>query len=343
MDTGQFSSPAQAVIHAFTVNLTDPGWPSGSLLQGSDGGLYGTTAWAGDENCPVSIDLPGCGTIFKSDPSGNLTITHSFSGFDGADPNAPLIQGSDGNFYGTSALGGDLPCPLGLGEGCGVAFRMDPSGKVTALHVFSASGGIKPSALIQAKGGDFYGTANGGGNLSCPLGFGGCGTVFKIDTSGNLTVIHSFFGPDGANPTAPLIQGIDGAFYGTTPIGGASNGGAAFRLDATGNFTTLHSFSTVEGEDPSGLIQGSDGYFYGTTQGGGSANAGTIFKMDISGNVTVLHSFTGGTSNGSVPSASLVQGKDGNLYGVTAYGGSSGDGVIFRISNLGVLSTAGLH
>ena len=332
------------VIHAFTVNLTDPGWPSGSLLQGSDGSLYGTTAWAGDPNCPVSIDLPGCGTIFRSDPSGNLTITHAFSGLDGAVPNAPLIQASDGNFYGTTALGGDLPCPLGLGDGCGVAFRMDPSGKVTVLHVFSASGGINPSAaLIQAKGGDFYGTANGGGNLSCPLVSGGCGTVFKIDTSGNLTVLYSFFGSDGANPTAPLIQGIDGAFYGTTPIGGASKLGAAFRLDATGNFTVLHSFSTVEGEEPSGLIQGSDGYFYGTTQEGGSANAGTIFKMDISGNVTVLHSFTGGTSNGSVPSASLVQGKDGNLYGVTAYGGSSGDGVIFRISNLGVLSTAGLH
>jgi uncharacterized repeat protein (TIGR03803 family) len=302
------SSGNVSVMHSFTG--FDGTIPISALVQASDGNFYGTAQGGG---------TAGFGTIFKMDTSGNLSVLHSFTftGSDGDDPIAALIQTSDGNFYGSTRVGGTA--------GFGTVFKMDSSGNVTVLHSFTGSDGDVPAAtLIQAKDGSFYGTTEGGGTA-------GCGTIFRMDNVGNVVVMHSFTGADGCSPAAGLIQAKDGIFYGTTIEGGTANSGTAFKMDGSGNVTVLHSFIGRDGDNPyASLVQASDGNFYGTTQVGGAAGLGTVFRMDSSGNVTVLHSFTG--QDGSGPKAGLLQGTDGNLYGTTESGGSNFIGVVFRIN-----------
>ena len=251
-------------------------------------------------------------------------VLHSFAGSDGANPYAGLIQATDGNFYGTTSVGGIWAT--------GTVFKMDASGNITTLHSFAGSDGANPYAgLIQATDGNFYGTTFGGA--------GGYGTVFKMDASGNLTTLHSFAGSDGgdgANPSECLIQATDGNFYGTTRQGGAIGSGTVFKMDASGNLTTLHSFAGSDGAYPyARLIQATDGNFYGTTSEGGASGFGTVFKMDASGNVTTLHFFA--RSDGANPYAGLIQATDGNFYGTT-YGGAVA-GTVFKMDASGNLTT----
>ena len=207
--------------------------------------------------------------------------------------------------------------------------------------VYSFTGltdGAAPSAaLVQGSDGYYYGTAQlGGAN--------GDGTLFKVDSSSNVTPLHQFSGKDGANPLGALIQASDGNFYGTTKLGGAKSEGTIFKMDSLGNLTTLHSFTGGDdGAQPSGsLIQASDGYLYGATLVGGASSAGVVFRTDTSGNMTTLYSFSGGT-DGYGPEGSLIQATDGYFYGVTQNGGdltceilpTSGCGTIFRIDSNG--------
>ena len=136
-------------------------------------------------------------------------VVHAFTGADGTNPYASLIQGTDGNFYGTTSSGGNF--------NFGTVFQMTPSGAVTVLHAFTGGtdGGSPYASLIQATDGNFYGTASAGGM--------GAGTVFQITPSGAFTVLHAFTGADGAAPYAALIQGADGNFYGTTANGGVTH------------------------------------------------------------------------------------------------------------------------
>jgi uncharacterized repeat protein (TIGR03803 family) len=179
---------------------------------------------------------------------------------------------------------------------------------------------------MQATDGNFYGTAYYGG----PSGGLGDGTVYKMDASGVVTVIHSFAGADGAQPFASLVQGTDGYLYGTTVGGGAYGGGTVFKVNTLGNLTVLHSFSGgVDGAGPHGrLMQGADGNFYGTTSGGGAFGQGTIFTMNATGDVTVLHSFSNADAGSVV--GGVIQGTDGNLYG-SGQGGSKSSGVVYRL------------
>ncbi len=298
------------VLHSFSGYPSDGQWPTAGPIQASDGNFYGTTEDGGASRM---------GTIFKMNVSGNLTLLHSFSGADGTFPYAGLIQGSDGDLYGTASLGG--------ASEDGTVFETDTSGNLNVLYSFSGTDGWNPYAsLIQASDGKFYGTTyEGGASHNCKSG---CGTAFKMDAVGNLTVLHSFSGADGANPYAGVIQGNDGNFYGTTYDGGASlSYGTVFRMDASGNVTVLHSFSCSDAAQPqAALVQGSDGNFYGTTTKCGSSGFGTVFEMDTSGNLTVLHSFSG--YDGAEPTAALVQGSDGNFYGTTYYGGASYPGAM---------------
>jgi uncharacterized repeat protein (TIGR03803 family) len=295
--------------------------PLAALIQGSDGNFYGATASGGAN---------GLGTVFKITSTGTLTTLHSFAGSDGASPQfGRWIQGSDGNFYGTSSQGGE--------HNVGTVFKITSSGTFTLLHSFAGgSDGSYPYAgLIQASDGNFYGTAALGGAS-------GVGTVFKMDSSGAVTTLHSFAGSDGSYPQAELIDGSDGNFYGTTLSGGgpsnALNQGTVFKITPSGTFTSLHSFARIDGTQPlAGLIKGSDGNFYGTTNQGGTSSVGTVFKMDSSGNVTSLHSFAG--SDGSGPSAGLIQGSDGNFYGTTNGGGAEGDGTVFKMNISGTLTS----
>jgi uncharacterized repeat protein (TIGR03803 family) len=200
---------------------------------------------------------------------------------------------------------------------------MTPSGTFSIVHVFTGADGADPMAvLIQATDGNFYGTTTAGGTSDL-------GTVFRMTPGGVVTTLHAFAGgADGANPQAALIQASDGNFYGTTLEGGIG-WGTVFKMAPDGTLTILHGFDAFDGLSPEGsLIQATDGNFYGTTFGGGTSGSGTVFQMTPSGTLTVLHSFIGGT-DGVTPVAPLIQAPDGNLYGTTSGGGTSGWGVVF--------------
>jgi uncharacterized repeat protein (TIGR03803 family) len=154
--------------------------------------------------------------------------------------------------------------------------------------------------------------------------------------------LHSFSDTDGAEPQVSLAQGIDGAFYGTTKLGGANGDGTVFKISPNGTLSTLHSFDDTDGAEPSGgLILATDGNFYGTTQAGGASGDGTVFKISPSGMLTTLYSFCSksGCTDGADPSEGLVQAVDGSFYGPTADGGADGDGTVFKITPSGILTT----
>jgi uncharacterized repeat protein (TIGR03803 family) len=324
-----------------------------SLIQGVNGDLYGTTLQGG-ANCPPG----GCGTVFQLSPKGLKTL-YSLCALpsctDGADPNAGLTQGTDGNFYGTNSSGGDFQF--------GTVFKITPTGTLTILHSFCitqtncSDGAVPAGSLIQAIDGDFYGTTTAGGGVGpgCLIG-GGCGTVFKMTSLGTLTTLHVFCSkgkcPDGAGPSTALVQATDGNFYGTTSTGGntrcqAPYGcGTVFRMNPTGKLTTIHTFCSqpdcTDGAIPLGvLVQGVDGNLYGTTEGFG--NGGTAFKITPDGTLTTIYTFCSlpGCSDGGGPVAGLIQATDGNFYGTTDGGGINGCscGTIFTITSGGVLTT----
>jgi uncharacterized repeat protein (TIGR03803 family) len=317
-------------LHSFGV-WANGASPNGALIQGSNGDFYGTTPTGGTNG--------GWGTVFKINASGALTTLYSFTGgADGWNPAAPLVQGSDGNFYGTTYSGGS-----------GTVFRISPGGALTTLYYFTGGddGGGPQGALVQGSDGSFYGTTAWGGTGSSGR-VHGVGTVFRITTNGVLTTLYSFKGPNWAwDPEAGLVQGSDGYFYGTTWGGGTNGQGTVFKINSSGAFTILHSFTGVgDGRHPQvALVQGSDGNFYGTTPFGGVDDQGTVFKITASGTLTTLYSFTG-TNDGGYPYAGLVQGSDGNFYGTTDadfYGSDPSpiapSGTVFQITPKGALTT----
>jgi uncharacterized repeat protein (TIGR03803 family) len=305
------------VLHTF-IGGADGANPSAALVQAGDGNFYGTTSFGGTFND---------GTVFMMTPAGTVTIMHSFNGgtTDGAVPFAALIQATDGNFYGTTSDGG--------ASNTGTVFKITPSDTVTVLYSFTAGNdGAGPAArLLQATDGNFYGTTSSGGAF-------GVGTIFKMTSSGAITVLYTFTGgTDGAAPFAALIQSADGNFYGTTSLGGASGFGTAFKMTPSGTLTVIHGFTggATDGANPSTLIQTTDGTFYGTTGFGGTGcsgqpGCGTVFKMTSGGAVTVLHLFTG-VADGATPLCALTQATDGTFYGTTYSGGASGTGVVFQL------------
>ncbi len=302
-----------ATLHSF--NGSDGSNPRAGLVTDSAGNLYGTTTGGGSA---------GQGTVFKIPAAGGvLTVLHNFGdgtvANDGAHPYAGLILDSSGNYlYGTTAGGGSWMN--------GTVFRLDTSGKnLSVLHSFSGTDGADPQAgLILDSSGNLYGTTQGGGSWIN-------GTVFTLDTSGNLNVLHSFSGGnDGALPDAGLVLDSSGNLYGTTAGGGSAGYGTVFSLDTSSkNFNVLHSFSGTDGANPfADLVLDSSGNLYGTTFGGGSGSGGTVFKLNTSGSpFAVLYSFSGGDDGGK-PHAGLVLDSSGNLYGTT-FGGY---GTVFEIA-----------
>jgi len=256
-------TPSGAFTELYLFSGPDGSRPYSGLIQASDGNFYGTTATGGAYGY--------YGTAFKLTPSGQLTTLISFGDLTaGANPEAGLVQGSDGNFYGTTF--GD-----GISDN-GTVFQLTLSGGSATLYSFlsiSGSDGANPVAsLVQGGDGNFYGTTIGGGLF-------GYGTVFRITPSGALTTLHSFNGTDGAGPDGSLVQGSDGNFYGTTVGGAVNNHGTVFQLTSSGGLTTLYSFNN-EGINPHGsLVQGTDGSFYGTTSSGGYYSVGTVYKINI--------------------------------------------------------------
>jgi uncharacterized repeat protein (TIGR03803 family) len=301
------------------------------------GNLYGATQNGGDLTC--DIDQSGCGTVFKVDTTRTETVLHSFTGgADGIEPKAGLVQDAAGNLYGTTFNGG--------AHGYGTVFKLDPTGTETVLYSFTGGvDGASPLAgLVMDAAGDLYGTTQLGGDLTCPrLGGPGCGTLFKVDTTGAETVLHSFTGgADGLEPTAELVQDAAGNLYGTTSNGGAHSYGTVFKLNPTGTETVLYSFTGgADGASPlAGLVMDAAGNLYGTTQLGGAFSAGTVFEVSASGAEIVLYSFTGG-SDGSLPEGGLLIDAANNLYGTTDHGGDLtcgqglGCGTVFKLDKTG--------
>jgi uncharacterized repeat protein (TIGR03803 family) len=279
-------------------------------------------------------------------------VLYTFTGgTDGAVPQGALIQDSQGNLYGTTRVAGDLfGCLNDTGTGCGVVFKLNAQGGETVLHTFYGYGlgdGVYPqSDLIQDAEGNLYGTTPVDGSEN------GEGVAFKVDQSGNETILYRFGPPGGTNGNAPmagLVRDQEGNLYGTTSGGGDSSGcgsdgcGVLFKLDPAGNLTVLYNFTGgTDGSYPSAdLVQDNQGNFYGTTlHGGGTPDAGVVFKVDATGRETVIYRFTGGADGGS-PYAGVVRDGNGNLYGTTAFGGLSGCsggsdcGVIFKVDSSG--------
>jgi uncharacterized protein (TIGR03437 family) len=295
-----------------------------------------------------------------SSDAQTFTTLAAFNGINGASPlnrnGSSLVQGDDGNFYGTTRSGGL--------SGNGTVFKLTPDGTLTALYSFmgrfdgsSPTNGLTPGAdgnlygttpttifkittggtfttlydstqhpsgptqfngLIQARDGNFYGTSSGG-----------AGTVFRITPAGALLVLFTFSagGPNGAQPVNPLVQGSDGNFYGTTPA-------TVFKMTPSGTLITLNKLSagvTVAGP----LIQATDGNFYGITSGG---SASIVFKMIPNGTLITVYTFCAGCPGGSGPGSGLIQGRDGNLYGITGSGAIHNGGAIFQVTLSGRLT-----
>ena len=259
-----------------------------------------------------------------------LTNLVSFNGTNGANPQATLVQGMDGNFYGTTYTN------LGTIGGYGTVFQMTPGGVLNTLVSFGYTNGANPSAaLVQGANGILYGTTSSGGTN------GGYGTVFQITTNGILTSLVSFGNTNGANPQGALVVGPNGNFYGTTSAGGSNGLGTVFEMTPGGVLTTLISFNSTNGANPQcALVLAGDGNFYGTTSAGGTNDDnGTVFRMTGDGALTSLFSFAG--TNGYYPYSGLTLGTNGNLYGTTVGGGPNVNfnGTVFQITTNGVLTT----
>ncbi len=283
----QAQSYTETVLYSFSGG-SDGGLPNGVALD-SQGNLYGVAQYGGYKACGPRA-YQSCGTVFKLDTAEHLTVIHDFTGSrgDGINPLAGVILDGQGNLYGTTVAGGNLSCTLpspwgGQVNGCGMVYKLDPSGHETVLHSFTGlSGGGDGAgpyaAVVEDGAGNLYGTTYWGGNgssLCTSNGQQGCGTVFKVDPSGHETVLYRFTGAngDGESPEAALVLDAQGNLYGTTSFGGSYGFGTVFKVDPSGHETVLHSFRGVnegmmngDGAYPvRALVFDGQGNLYGTT------------------------------------------------------------------------------
>ena len=252
-----------------------------------------------------------------------------------------LVQGLDGNFYGTTQGGGET-CANNPFATCGVVFKVTPAGKLTVPYDFCQNdctdGGAPFSGLFLSPSGKFYGTTTSGGvNHN--------GALYEITPSGVLTTLHSFTGTNAEGiPYGPVVE-ADGAFYGITGLGGASAYGTIYKVTPNGTLTTLHTFSGTDGDEvgleAEGLLEAPNGDFYGATAYGtlNSNGCGTIFKMTSKGTFKTLYGFPSSSTQGCGPFDGLVQAPDGDLYGTTVGGGPANDGTIFKMTPSGTLTS----
>jgi len=319
-----------SVKHSF-LGPPDGANPFAGLIVDRAGNLYGTTESGGGTN--------NGGTIVEMSPGGTETVLYRFAGgSDGEHPGANLLLDAAGNLYGTTQAGGQ--------SNAGTIFKYSAAGQETVLYTFTggADGGTPKCHLVRDNQGDLYGTAESGG-------VSGNGVVFKLDASGNQTVLYSFKGgSDGAIPQAGLVSDTNFNLYGVTTTGGdvscnAPYGcGTIFRLSPAGKEIIVHRFTGTNGDGafPVGdLIIDQQGILYGTTESGGDASCfggagcGTVFKVSKTGQLSMIYRFKPTGGDGQFPEASLIRDAGGNLYGTTYQGGSTGFGTAFKVTNAG--------
>lgn len=317
----------ETILYRFQQAPPDGNFPALGVTRDADGNLYGTTYWGGTDK--VS------GTVYKVTEKGVETVLYSFQGgTDGYSPQSRLLLDSAGNLFGTTEAS---------------VFELTESGQEITLHDFMGSpdGSDAFAGLTRDAEGNFYGTTQLGGNVGCG-GNEGCGTVFKLDPANNETILYRFSGgKDGAYPLwGDLVLDGGGNLYGTTLSGGlrAHNCitlgcGLVFRLDKNGGLRALHRFTGgVGGAGPyAGVTRDKSGNLYGTVYTGGDLKClaphgcGLVYKLSKAGVFTVLHRFTGG-NDGLWPLGGVMLDSMGNIYGTAAYGGTYGNGVVFKIT-----------
>lgn len=329
---------ARAQTFTTLYNFTggpDGGGPHAGVIQDAAGNLYGNTFYGGDRKCAAG----GCGVVFKMNSAGKETVVHTFSGRDDAwQPSIPLVRSKAGDLYGTAENGA-----------YGAIFKIDTAGNEMLLYSFNdGSGGCSPlQGLVWGESNTLVGTTE-------ECGSSNYGTIFRVDSAGNLTVLHSFAGypTDAGSPFyGHLTPDKLGNLYGVTVYGGSSKEctpegcGALYKLSRNGTLTVLHSFAggTSDGCYPMGsVVQDKAGNLYGTTNQCGSQSGGIIWKVSKKGKEAVLHNFAGSPSDGVYPLAGVTRDSRGNLYGVTYDGGSGnncgigvGCGTLYRLSATG--------
>jgi uncharacterized repeat protein (TIGR03803 family) len=338
-------SGVATVLYNFS-GIPDGEGPSGSLVGDSNGNLYGTTQAGGISGSACPSD--GCGTVFELVKTGETyteKVLYAFAGgTDGSDPSG-IARDTDGNLYGTTPGGGAPDCASSP-DGCGLVFKVAPTGNEEVFYRFKGKGnGANPTAsvVLDAEG-NLYGTADSGGRFGGICTSYGCGTVFKLSPGGKEDVLYRFRGlADGRGPIGPLVLDAEGNLYGVTSTGGDSKNiecsvqadgcGVVFELTEKAELTVLYTFTgyPADGQHPlAGLVSDKQGNLFGTTSGGGPSNDGTVFEVSPTGVETVLHNFSGG-ADGFNPRASLLLDAKGNLYGTTIYGGAYGDGTVFKV------------
>jgi len=267
---------------------------------------------------------------------------------DGREPIAGVVVDQQGNLYGTTQHGG--------AQGGGTVFQLNLEGQETVLYSFCVQPNCADGAFPQAgvaldPKGNLYGTTASGGALDGCGGLG-CGSVFKLTPAGQETVLDSLAGYYGYTPVAGVVFDQKGNLYGTTLFGGdyqyqcRVNGsigcGVVFGLTPKGKEIVLHSFCTqancADGAEPSaGLVPDPQGNGYGTTLYGGAHGNGVVFKLTPDGKYRVLYSFCAqaNCTDGAEPAAGVVLDQEGNLYGITSWGGAHGNGVVFKLTPTG--------
>ncbi len=349
---GEYTTSGATVNPSLITGLNNPQ----AIAVDSGGNLYVAnfgnntigeyTTSGATVNAALVTGLGGAdGIIVGPDPTPTptLTLIASLTNGNGASLNSAVVLASDGNFYGTTTLGGSA--------NFGTVFQVTPTGTVTTLVNFTGPNGSYPvCALIQASDGNLYGTTNGGATDATGHPFN-YGTVFKLTLDGTLTTLFVFTNlnnssPDdnGEYPQGTLVQGTDGNLYGTTTSGGTRDSqghfgvGTIFKMSLTGTLlisTTVHGLVATEPSKPEfPLIQGRDGNFYGVSFSQGN-NDGGIFRFTPGGVVTELHTFANSGAEGYNPHGGLVQGSDGNFYGTTEAAGSANTGSVYRLTPAG--------
>jgi uncharacterized repeat protein (TIGR03803 family) len=346
------TAPAQTfkVLHTFKGAPSDGQGPFGVVIRDSAGNLYGTTEAGGTGKW----DGTGtCGTLFKLNKTGKEVAHMSFHLASGCQPRVGLLRDAQGNFFGTTLLGGDTQC---YQFGCGTVFKVSKTGKGTLLHRFTGTpdGWFPEALLVEDEAGNLYGTTTNGG------AFDNGGTIFKVDSKGNESILYNFCSEmncvDGSSPAAGLARDSSANLYGVAG-GGLNGAGVVYELDASGRETVLYNFTGgSDGDGPTSvLILDSQGNLYGTTEGGGNfigdceaLGCGVVFEVSPqpggSWKETTLYKFCSqaNCTDGERPAAGpLVRDAAGNLYGSTYFGGKSSFqcngscGLVFKLDPTG--------